>query len=336
MPSVSFVSNAPGHIGRHMATQEVWGSESEELAHIGRWQLDLRSRESEWSPGIFRILGYEPDAVRPSLERLLEHLEPGDRGFVASLLKLALADRDLHPRGEVVAEVGLHRTDGEWRKVRLVSTFALGSESHWSGAVLDVTGWPAASAPHGALSQAARAGANHTGDGVALLRQLATAGGFELGGLLLVDNGRTRVEAFWHAPALRSARSVLERQLVRGSGSAVSRTAHELGLDSGFLFRAAPAGETSPVIALYGRHAVRADRPFLAGSEEVIARPRLSARESQILRLAADGLSGPAIADRLVLSPATVKSHFANLYAKLGVTDRAAAVAFALRHGLIS
>jgi DNA-binding NarL/FixJ family response regulator len=62
----------------------------------------------------------------------------------------------------------------------------------------------------------------------------------------------------------------------------------------------------------------------------------LSARELEVLQLAADGHGGPAIADRLFVSSATVKTHFAHIYAKLGVTDRAAAVAVALRHGLIA
>jgi PAS domain S-box-containing protein len=61
----------------------------------------------------------------------------------------------------------------------------------------------------------------------------------------------------------------------------------------------------------------------------------LSEREIEVLRLAAEGLSGPAIAELLVLSPATVKTHFEHIYEKLGVGDRAAAVANALRTGLI-
>ena len=58
-------------------------------------------------------------------------------------------------------------------------------------------------------------------------------------------------------------------------------------------------------------------------------------RELDLLQLAAEGRSGPQIANDLVLSPATVKTHFENIYAKLGVRDRAAAVAKAMRIGLI-
>lgn len=61
----------------------------------------------------------------------------------------------------------------------------------------------------------------------------------------------------------------------------------------------------------------------------------LSARQHEVLRLAAEGLSGPEIARHLVVQPATVKSHLEQIYRRLGVTDRAAAVAVALRTGLI-
>jgi DNA-binding CsgD family transcriptional regulator len=61
----------------------------------------------------------------------------------------------------------------------------------------------------------------------------------------------------------------------------------------------------------------------------------LTPRELEVLQLAARGSTGPRIADELVLSPATVKTHFEHVYEKLGVTDRAAAVARAMRLGLI-
>ena len=63
--------------------------------------------------------------------------------------------------------------------------------------------------------------------------------------------------------------------------------------------------------------------------------PRLTEREREVLVMIADGLSAPAIAERLVLSTATVKSHQQTLYEKLGVSDRAAAVATAMRRGLL-
>lgn len=64
-------------------------------------------------------------------------------------------------------------------------------------------------------------------------------------------------------------------------------------------------------------------------------RPVLSPREREIVVLTADGLSAPEIAARLILSPATVRTHLQHLYDKLGVSDRAAAVAEAMRRGLV-
>ena len=61
----------------------------------------------------------------------------------------------------------------------------------------------------------------------------------------------------------------------------------------------------------------------------------LSGRESEVLELLAGGASAPDIASQLHLSTATVKTHLHNLYEKLEVSDRAAAVAEGMRRGLI-
>ncbi len=62
----------------------------------------------------------------------------------------------------------------------------------------------------------------------------------------------------------------------------------------------------------------------------------LSAREVQVLALAADGLSNPEIARELGLSALTVKSHLARMTRRLGARDRAHLVLLALRAGVIA
>src|SRR2546421_960939 len=69
--------------------------------------------------------------------------------------------------------------------------------------------------------------------------------------------------------------------------------------------------------------------------EEEKERPALSDREREVLKLVAGGFSAPDIAERMHVSPTTVKTHLQRLYQKLGVSERAAAVAEAMRRRLL-
>ncbi len=61
----------------------------------------------------------------------------------------------------------------------------------------------------------------------------------------------------------------------------------------------------------------------------------LSEREAEVLALIAEGRSAPEISGQLMIGTATVKTHMKNLFEKLGVNERAAAVAAAMRRGLV-
>ena len=62
----------------------------------------------------------------------------------------------------------------------------------------------------------------------------------------------------------------------------------------------------------------------------------LTPRETEVMALAVQGLNRPQIAERLGLRSLTVGTHLKKIYPKLGVHNRAAAVAVALRQGLVS
>jgi two-component system, NarL family, response regulator len=63
--------------------------------------------------------------------------------------------------------------------------------------------------------------------------------------------------------------------------------------------------------------------------------PELSARETEILRLIANGQTNKQIATRLGISEGTVRVHASNVFAKLGCSDRAQAVAVAFQRGIV-
>lgn len=75
---------------------------------------------------------------------------------------------------------------------------------------------------------------------------------------------------------------------------------------------------------------------FLSHRRGELTAPALSPRELEVLQPAAQGRSAASIATELFLSPATVKRHFERAYARLDVSDRASAVAEAMRRGLIT
>jgi DNA-binding NarL/FixJ family response regulator len=90
--------------------------------------------------------------------------------------------------------------------------------------------------------------------------------------------------------------------------------------------RAAARGEAvlSPAVATRVLRHARSDAPGL------------SAREIEVLELVAKGTTNKEAARQLFISEATVKTHLLHIYAKLGVADRAAAVAAAFDRGLLT
>jgi PAS domain S-box-containing protein len=355
---------------------------AEELAGVGSFELDLQTRRLEWSDGLFRVFGFAPGQVEPSLELLLELVHPQDRARVRQALRTVLASPARVPGEGLEIAYRVQRRDGSLRAVRGHERLEGDRQGRprWSvGAVQDITEQDLSERQlqvHDAVSRTIREWTSFEEGVRALLRRLGTALGADVGSVWGWDaeRGVLACTAFWHRPDVDG--SALEheaRTLTWAPGEGSVGTAwvlREPALDAGVVPDPAAdalrlpvglgvgSGVAIPLVGDAGPLAVLAYaniRPvlpsdgllatlsgighelgrFLGPWRAERARRRLSAREVEIIQLAADGLTGPAIAARLVISHTTVRTHFRNIYDKLDVGDRAAAVARALRTGVI-
>ncbi|MEV5570225.1 response regulator transcription factor [Spirillospora sp. NPDC052269] len=116
----------------------------------------------------------------------------------------------------------------------------------------------------------------------------------------------------------------IERAVEAGAvGYLLKDTTREQLVDA---VRAASRGETVLAPKIAQKLVARMRRPAPAA---------LTAREVDVLRAVADGLSNPEIGRRLVIAEATVKTHLLRIFAKLDVGDRTHAVVKALELGLL-
>ncbi len=110
---------------------------------------------------------------------------------------------------------------------------------------------------------------------------------------------------------------------------------------AGFIDKGASPQEICDAVAAIGRGEAVLSPPVESGVVEQIRvrgreqRSPLSPRELEVLRLVATGMTAPQIANRMHISSSTVKTHMQSVFSKLGVTDRASAVAAAMRQGLV-
>jgi DNA-binding CsgD family transcriptional regulator len=227
---------------------------------------------------------------------------------------------------------------------------------------------------HVAVSQALAAWDAFDHGAMRMLRALAEPLAFEVATLWLARGDALVPSAVWHAPSPALARfESVTRQSHLGRGEELPgqawatretvgagdvaeqpRTMREdaaaaAGLRAAVALPVAAGEEVLAVVELHARARVwLSDRlmrslagighelgEFFSHRRGEFESPALTARQLEILQLAADGRSGPQIAERLFVSPSTVKTHFKHIFAKLETADRASAVATGLRRGLI-
>ena len=79
---------------------------------------------------------------------------------------------------------------------------------------------------------------------------------------------------------------------------------------------------------------IPAERPSIPPMKSAAYPDGLTAREVEVLRLVAQGLTNEQVAKQLVISPRTVNSHLTSIFSKIGVSSRGAATRYAIEHNL--
>jgi DNA-binding NarL/FixJ family response regulator len=114
------------------------------------------------------------------------------------------------------------------------------------------------------------------------------------------------------------------------------------GLDSGargYALKEGTPSELTTALATVAEGGTYVDprlHPALLSRRATQTQKSLSKREREIMDLLAQGLTGEQVAERLFLSPETIKTHIRNAMSKLEATTRVHAIAIALREGYIS
>jgi PAS domain S-box-containing protein len=347
---------------------------TEALAEMGSWDWDLGADRLHWSDNLYRIFGLEPGAITPTSAYVFEQAHPDDREHVESEVESMkrsgalrpLAYRIVRPDGDVrhllATTAVVEEVNGKPRRVvgsvqdvtdrrRAERTIA----AHLAVAKA-LTGWQSFEQGATELLRGVAenldclAGALWLPEGDVLAAQVTwrtgSAGGPELESVirqLRLPRGVGLAGQVWERAEPATLTSIEDDP--RFSAEAVTGLRGVLGLP------AIHAQEVLAVLELYFCDTIGVDGgerssrsltsigyelgEFLAHRRGELKPSALTPRELEVLQLAAQGCSGRQIAERLVLSPATVRRHFEHIYAKYGVSDRAAAVAKALREGLI-
>jgi predicted ATPase/class 3 adenylate cyclase/DNA-binding CsgD family transcriptional regulator len=133
--------------------------------------------------------------------------------------------------------------------------------------------------------------------------------------------------------AWRSERSNFEQRIMARWGTEL-----EIGMREGRLLPLEVAVDegfaTSERVALSAQ--VSAGQPSTTTAKTPPTYPAgLTAREVEVLRLVAQGLTNEQVAEQLVISPRTVNTHLTSIYGKIGVSSRAAATRYAMEHHLV-
>ncbi|HYH58412.1 MAG TPA: LuxR C-terminal-related transcriptional regulator [Thermoleophilaceae bacterium] len=347
----------------------------EEAAGLGGWDWNLQTGELFWSDNHYRLWGLEVGAIEPSTDFILEHTHPDDRVRLRRYIEgLRRNSGPAQVEYRAIRVDGSSRyflattaviEDTDRGPTRMIGSLLDISELRRAERELTA---------HVAVSAALAEWQSLDTGARALVGGLAEALGFVAGGFWVVVEGRLMGRVFWQAPSidlepfteaesrlrLRPGEGIVghaweARRPIHWTDVSVSEVlagadaAAAADLHSAVAIPAVSGDEVLAVVALFARERVgvssRLMQSLVGVGHEVgefldhrrgeLLPPTLSERELEVLQHAARGESGREIAEALFVSPATVKSHLENIYRKLGVSDRAEAVAHGVRNGLI-
>lgn len=347
----------------------------EQVGKIGSWEWLPGPDQQLWSDNLFRIFGLRPREITPSREFVLERIHPDDREQVARHVEMTRVSVDPPPieyrielpeGGVCYVRSTITRVEsGAPEGKRICGTVQDVTERRHARREIEA---------HLAVDEVLDEWDTFEQGAELLLHGLARAMDFEAGVFWLALEELLVPKVFWRSETLDArvlesttnplrlpAGAHVPAQVWENLEPAVwtaspgrdahprSRAAVRAGLRSAVAFPAIGIDEVLAVVELFSREEIEPSRRFtrsltgighelgrfLEGRRGELGPKVLTSREIQVLQLAANGFSGRQIAAELVVSPATVKSHFENMYTRLRVSDRAAAVAVGLRQGFI-
>jgi PAS domain S-box-containing protein len=344
----------------------------EAVAQTGSWDWHLDTNQLRWSDNLYRIFGLEPGEITPTQGYVIERAHPYDRERVERQVGSKRGGRSGPLEYRIVRPDGVVR---HLRASEAVVEQIGGRPRRIVGSVQDITDWHRAEraiAAHLAVAEALADWPTFEQGTTGLLRNLAVALDCVAGVLWLPEGDVLVAHVIWRSGSVDISELegvIRQLRLPRGVGLAGQvwgnvEPRNVLSLQDDPRFPAEAVAGLRGAVALPAIHAqevlavlefccepVSVDvterllrsltgigyelGEFLAHRRGELKPLALTPRELQVLQLAAQGCAGREIARRLVVSPATVRTHFERIYEKYGVSDRAAAVAKALRDGLI-
>jgi DNA-binding CsgD family transcriptional regulator/PAS domain-containing protein len=348
---------------------------AEQIGGSGSWEWNVQTGEMQWSDNVFRLLGLRPGSVVPWMKLMLEVMHPADVDRVSAAIATWPGDgvtrmldyRIVRPDGSL-----RHlRSTVESETSQGARTWLMGSvqdvtSEHRIARKL---------AAHAAVSKALFEWEDFTEGVGGLLSGLGDALELCLGVLWLPQKETLSARLIWHeqSPSMRalaeaaagwhpgrgspvvglawqSRHPVICNQPELSAPPQLAAAISDAGIKAAIAIPAVAGRETLAVLQFFSYELLDPTEGmlralngigqeigrFLDARRGELSKPLLTRRGVEVLQMAADAMSASDIAREMHVSAATVKRHFEDSYARLGVGDRASAVAKAMRLGLIS